>query len=72
MSVTSAARKKTSKIYQDLNTTRLHNTSLRKLSIMDRVLKVFVTQPRGTCTTYPTQGTLAIVHKRIPQAALQG
>ncbi|KAK4158532.1 hypothetical protein C8A00DRAFT_10699 [Chaetomidium leptoderma] len=45
MSVTSAARKKTSKIYQDLNTTRLHSTSFRKLSIMDRVLKLETLSP---------------------------
>ncbi|EAQ85762.1 hypothetical protein CHGG_07015 [Chaetomium globosum CBS 148.51] len=40
MSVTSAARKKTSRIYQDLKTTRLYGASPRRLSIMDRVLKL--------------------------------
>ena len=45
MSVTSAARKKTSKIYQDLKITRLYGASSRKLSIMDRVLKVLGSQP---------------------------
>lgn len=45
MSVTSAARKKTSKIYQDLKITRIHSGSSRTMSIMDRVLKVIGTQP---------------------------
>lgn len=44
MSVTSAAHKPTSKIYQDLRRARLSSTgSPRRLSIMDRVLKVFNT-----------------------------
>jgi hypothetical protein len=45
MSFTSAARKKTSKIYQDLKIARRHGGSSRKLSIMDRVLKVVHAQP---------------------------
>jgi hypothetical protein len=46
MSVTSPARRKTSKIYQDLKVTRAHSGSSRTMSIMDRVLKVFGTRPR--------------------------
>ncbi|KAK4033859.1 hypothetical protein C8A01DRAFT_49630 [Parachaetomium inaequale] len=45
MSVTSAARKKTSKIYQDLKVTRLYGASSRKMSIMDRVLKLETLDP---------------------------
>ena len=48
MSVTSAARRKTSKIYQDLKVTQAHSGSPRTMSIMDRVLKVFGTQPRDS------------------------
>jgi hypothetical protein len=48
MSVTSAAYKKTSRIYQDLKLVRLHSASTRKLSIMDSVLKVFCTQLKGS------------------------
>ncbi|KAG7289741.1 hypothetical protein NEMBOFW57_006117 [Staphylotrichum longicolle] len=45
MSVTSAARKKTSKIYQDLKIARHHSGSSRNLSIMDRVLKLETLDP---------------------------
>ncbi|KAK3905133.1 hypothetical protein C8A05DRAFT_13024 [Staphylotrichum tortipilum] len=45
MSITSASRKKTSRIYQDLRTTRLHCVGARNLSIMDRILKLETLDP---------------------------
>ncbi|KAH6840690.1 hypothetical protein B0I37DRAFT_220980 [Chaetomium sp. MPI-CAGE-AT-0009] len=45
MSVTSAARKKTSRIYRDLKTSRLYGVSSRRLSIMDSVLKLETLDP---------------------------
>ena len=46
MSITSAARKTTSRIYQDLRTARFHCVGSRNMSIMDRVLKVFGSRPK--------------------------
>jgi hypothetical protein len=69
MSVTSAARKKTSKIYQDLKTTRLYCASPRRLSIMDKVLKVFNTQRESSpsmqsgFTSTIQVGNTPVVHK---------
>ncbi|KAK4147969.1 uncharacterized protein C8A04DRAFT_33531 [Dichotomopilus funicola] len=45
MSVTSAARKKTSRIYQDLKTSRFYGASSRKLSIMDSALQFETLDP---------------------------
>ncbi len=50
MSVASAAHKKTSRIYQDLNaalnSALRHTGSPRRLSFMDKVIKVFGALPR--------------------------